>query len=156
MSNKVKSFTLSELLVTMIITVIVVGLAFTVLDLVRKQIIVIGKNYNRTTEFAFFKQRIWLDFNKNNDITYNPVNNQVVLKSDSDTVYYNFNGDFVLRNKDTLKTKIKIEKLFFQGTEIKQGIIDAIGFLEEKEAADSHFFVFKNNDATFFMNQDGF
>jgi hypothetical protein len=156
MNSKVKSFTLSELLVTMIITVIVVGLAFTVLDLVRKQIIAIQKNYNRTTELAFFKQRIWLDFNKNNDITYNAIENQVVLKSDFDTISYNFKDDIVIRNKDTLNTKVKIEKIFFQGIEIKQGIIDAISFLEEKEASDSKFIVFKNNDATFFMNQDGF
>jgi hypothetical protein len=156
MNSKVKSFTLSELLVTMIITVIVVGLAFTVLDLVRKQIIAIQKNYNRTTELAFFKQRIWLDFNKNNDITYNAIENQVVLKSDFDTISYNFKDDIVIRNKDTLNTKVKIEKIFFKGIEIKQGIIDAISFLEEKEASDSKFIVFKNNDATFFMNQDGF
>lgn len=156
MNSKVKSFTLSELLVTMIITVIVVGLAFTVLNLVRKQINAIQKNYNRTTELAFFKQRIWLDFNKNYDITYNATENQVVLKSDFDTISYNFEDDFVMRNKDTLKTKVKIEKIFFQGNEIKQGNIDAIAFIEDKEAAYSHFFIFKNNDATFFMNQDGF
>jgi|694.fasta_scaffold30750_4 hypothetical protein len=156
MNSKVKSFTLSELLVTMIITVIVVGLAFTVLDLVRKQINAIQKNYNRTTELAFFKQRIWLDFNKNNDIIYNAIENQVVLKSDFDTISYNFKDDIVIRNKDTLNTKVKIEKIFFKGIEIKQGIIDAISFLEEKEASDSKFIVFKNNDATFFMNQDGF
>jgi hypothetical protein len=156
MKSKVKSFTLSELLVTMIITVIVVGLAFTVLDLVRKQINAIQKNYNRTTELAFFKQRIWLDFNKNNDIIYNAIENQVVLKSDFDTISYNFKDDIVIRNKDTLNTKVKIEKIFFKGIEIKQGIIDAISFLEEKEASDSKFIVFKNNDATFFMNQDGF
>jgi hypothetical protein len=124
--------------------------------LVRKQINAIQKNYNRTTELAFFKQRIWLDFNKNNDIIYNAIENQVVLKSDFDTISYNFKDDIVIRNKDTLNTKVKIEKIFFKGIEIKQGIIDAISFLEEKEASDSKFIVFKNNDATFFMNQDGF
>ena len=71
MKSKVKSFTLSELLVAMIITVIVVGLAFTVLNLVNKQIAVIQKNYNRTTNLAFFKQRIWLDFNKHSQIIFN-------------------------------------------------------------------------------------
>ena len=156
MNSKIKSFTLSELLVAMIITVIVVGLAFSVLNLVRRQIFVIEKNYNRTTELAFFKQRIWLDFNKNRGVIYNPVDNQIILQSELDTISYSFKGDFVLRNKDTLKTKIKIEKLYFGGKEIKQGTIDAISFLEEKEASDSHFFVFKKNDATFFMNQNGF
>ncbi|MBC7523111.1 MAG: hypothetical protein H7239_01530 [Flavobacterium sp.] len=156
MNSKVKSFTLSELLVTMIITVIVVGLAFTVLDLVRKQIIGIQKNYNRTTEFAFLKQRIWLDFNKNNNITFNLTANQIVLKSEFDTIYYSFKSDFILRNKDTLKSTVKIEKIFFKGNEITQGNLDAISFFDEKESAHSHFFVFKNNDATFLMNQNGF
>ena len=156
MKSKVKSFTLSELLVAMIITVIVVGLAFTVLNLVNKQIIVIQKNYNRTTNLAFFKQRIWLDFNKHSQIIFNSNDNQLVFKSEIDSVYYNLNNDFVLRNTDTLKTGIQIEKLFFQGNEVTEGIIDAISFIEKKEAADSHFFVFKKNDATLFMNQDGF
>lgn len=156
MNSKLKSFTLSELLVAMIITVIVVGLAFTVLNLITKQIAVIQKNYNRSTELAFFKQRMWLDFNKNNEVVFDEVANQIELRSEFDTVYYSFKEDFVLRNADTVKTKIKIEKLFFQGREIKQGNIDAISFLDEKEAVDSRFFVFKDNDATFFMNQDGF
>lgn len=155
-NNKVKSFTLAELLVAMIITVIVVGLAFTVLNLVKKQIVVIQKNYDRTTELAFFKQRIWLDFNKNSTITFNATNNQLILKSQNDSVYYYFEPDYVLRNTDTLKTKIQIEKASFQGTPIKEGIVDAISFLEKKEASDSHFIVFKKNDATLFMNQNGF
>lgn len=156
MNTKVKSFTLSELLVTMIITVIVVGLAFTVLNLVKKQIAVIQKNYNRTTELAFFKQRIWLDFNKKSEIIFNSNENSLILKTETDSVYYDFTTGFVLRDKDTLKTNLQIEKLFFQGNEVKEGVIDAISFLEKKEAADSHFFVFKKNDATLFMNQDGF
>ncbi len=156
MKTKVKSFTLSELLVAMIITVIVVGLAFTVLNLVKKQITIIQKNYNRTTELAFFKQRIWLDFNKNSEIAYNDQTQQLTLKSATDSVYYSFYDDFVIRNTDTLKTKLKIENLYFQGVQAEGGIIDAISFVENKEAADSHFFVFKKNDATLFMNQDGF
>lgn len=156
MNSKVKSFTLSELLVAMIITVIVVGLAFTVLNLVKKQISVIEKNYNRTTELAFFKQRMWLDFNKNTTIIFNSNKNQLTLKSETDSVFYNFNADYILRNTDTLKTKVLIENLFFQGTKVKDGTVDAISFIEKKEAADSHFFVFKKNDATLFMNQDGF
>lgn len=156
MNNKVKSFTLSELLVAMIITVIVVGLAFTVLNLVKKQITVIEKNYNRTTQLAFFKQRMALDFNKNAALFFNSKINELVLKSDLDSVFYNFKDDCVLRNKDTLKTKIQIEKLFFQGNEVSDGIVDAISFIEKKEASDSHFFMFKKNDASLFMNQDGF
>lgn len=156
MKTKVKSFTLSELLVAMIITVIVVGLAFTVLNLVKKQITIIQKNYNRTTELAFFKQRIWLDFNTNSEIVFNSNSQQLLLKSAVDSVSYSFYDEYVLRNNDTLKTKLKIENLYFQGNQTQDGTIDAISFLENKDAGDSHFFVFKKNDATLFMNQDGF
>lgn len=156
MKNKVKSFTLSELLVAMIITVIVVGLAFTVLNLVKKQIIFIQDNYNKTNEFALFKQSIWLDFNRNNTVFFNLNEKKIIFKSATDSIYYTISDDFVLRNKDTLNVNINIEKLLFQGNEVSQGNIDGISLVENKEGIDSHFFVFKKNDATLFMNQDGF
>ena len=156
MNKKIKSFTLSELLVAMIITLIVVGLAFTVLNLVKKQIHTIQRNYNRTSELAFFKQRIWLDFNNYSHINFDSKSNQLILKSETDSIFYNFNQEYILRNTDTLKTKVQIEKLCFEGTNVNSGRIDAISFIEKKEASDSHFFVFKKNDATLFMNQDGF
>ncbi|WP_299517042.1 prepilin-type N-terminal cleavage/methylation domain-containing protein, partial [uncultured Flavobacterium sp.] len=63
MIKKVKSFTLSELIVVMIITVIVVGIAFSVLLLVKKQIKGIEKNYQKTTQLALFEEKFWRDFN---------------------------------------------------------------------------------------------
>jgi competence protein ComGF len=156
MNKKIKSFTLSELLVVMIITVIVVGIAFTVLNIVKKQIHTIQMNYSRTTELAFFKQRMYLDFNNYSHINFDSKANQLILKSESDSVFYDFSQDNIIRNTDTLKTKVQIEKLCFEGTNVNSGRIDAITFIEKKEASDSHFFVFKKNDATLFMNQDGF
>ncbi len=156
MNKKVKSFTLSELLVAMIITVIVVGLSFTVLNLVKKQLTQIQKNYSKTNELAFFKQQIWLDFNRNKVIFYDTNHNQLFLKSDKDSLFYTFETDFILRKKDTLKSKIAIEKLYFQGNEVNEGMIDAISFVEKTASTNTHFFVFKKNDATLFMNQDGF
>ena len=113
MNNKVKSFTLSELLVSMIITVIVVGLSFSVLNLVKKQLAQIQRDYAKTNELTFFKQQIWLDFNKNNLIFYNIKQNQLLLKSDTDSLLYTFETDFIIRKNDTLKSNIEIEKLFF-------------------------------------------
>ena len=156
MNNKVKSFTLSELLVSMIITVIVVGLSFSVLNLVKKQLAQIQRDYAKTNELTFFKQQIWLDFNKNNLIFYNIKQNQLLLKSDTDSLLYTFETDFIIRKNDTLKSNIEIEKLFFEGNEVKDGIIDAISFTEKTTSTNKHFFVFKKNDATLFMNQDGF
>ena len=156
MNHKVRSFTLSELLIVMIITVIVVGLAFSVLNLVKKEILAVEKNYTQSTSLSFFKQQIWLDFNKNSVIYFVPQNNQIILKSELDSIYYNFDDRFVLRNNDTLKIKIEIEKLYFEGIPVKEGKIDGFSFFRKDKEPNSLFFVFKKNDATLLMNQDGF
>lgn len=151
-----QSFTLSELLVTMIITVIIVGLAFSVLNLVRKQVHAIEVNYSKRSEATFFKQSIWLDFNRSTELLFNRNDKRLWLKSETDSVSYTFQDDYVLRNKDTLKIALQIEKLWFMGKNTEEGIIDAVTFTEKKEGMTSGFFVFKKNDATLFMNQDGF
>ena len=46
--------------------------------------------------------------------------------------------------------------MFFEGNEVKEGWIDAMSFSASKEIPDYVFFVFKQNDASLFMNKDGF
>lgn len=156
MKNKIKSFTLSELLVAMIITVIIIGIAFSVLNLVKKEIGTIEKNYSKTTELLQLEQRLWLDYNTHSNVNYRKKNNLLTLISEVDTVTYNFSDNFILRNKDTIKAKVTIDKLYFLGKEIKEGTSDAISILCSKELPNYTIFVFKQNDATFFMNKDGF
>jgi Tfp pilus assembly protein FimT len=57
-AGKLKSFTLSELLIVMIITAIVVGMAFSVLRLVQKQIHTIQTNFDKSSTLALFEQRL--------------------------------------------------------------------------------------------------
>lgn len=154
-SNKVKSFTLSELLIVMIITVIIVGIAFSVLNLVKKEIVVIEKNYRKTTNLLLFEERLWLDFNNYPKIEFSSNENKLFLKSETDTILYQFYDDYVMRNQDTIKSKLDIDKIYFQGNQTKQGEIDAISILGVKELPDYTIFVFKQNDATFFMNNHG-
>lgn len=155
--NKIKSFTLPELLVVMIITAIVIGMAFSVLRLVQKQIYAIETNFQKTCSLALFEQKMWQDFNELNLIEYNESSHSLLMQSEMDTVLYSFQENYTLRNKDTLKLKLKTDKLFFKGKAVQDGSIDAISISGAEELPDYEIFVSKKNDLTLSMNQeDGF
>jgi type II secretory pathway pseudopilin PulG len=154
MKNKIKSFTLAELLVVMIITAIVVGIAFSVLRLVQKQIVAIQKNYNKSTSLSLFEQRLWQDFNIYTDLSFDSAKGNLFLKSPLDSVTYTFEDRCVLRNNDTIPLKLEIEKIYFEGKEVQSGAIDAISFSGEAELRNYRIFVSKKNDLNHSMNQE--
>lgn len=153
-TRKLRSFTLAELLVVMIITAIVVGMAFSVLRLVQKQIYAIQTNFDKTSTLALFEQKLWQDFNEPHTIIYDSQKQILVMTSEIDTVTYSFQEKFTMRNLDTIKLKINPNKIFFKGKEIKSGTIDAITLFAETELPDYQIFVSKKNDLTLFMNQE--
>ena len=155
MQNKVKSFTLAELLVVMIITAIVVGMAFSVLQMIQRQIHIINKSLNKSANLSLFEQKIWQDFNEFNYLEFDRKDNTLAMKSEIDSVLYYFDEEYVMRNKDTIKLKLAIEMTFFQGAEIVEGEIDAVSISGEKEFPEYKMFISKKNDATLLMNTDG-
>ncbi|OXA94259.1 hypothetical protein B0A62_11420 [Flavobacterium hydatis] len=147
--NKLKSFTLAELLIVMIITAIVVGMAFTILRLVQKQIHTIQTNFEKSSNLALFEQKLWQDFNELNTIQYNEKDNFLFMESEIDTVIYSFKDNYTLRNADTIKLKLVPNKIFLNGKETKNGSIDAIRIIANTELVDYEIFVSKKNDVTF-------
>jgi type II secretory pathway pseudopilin PulG len=156
LKSKLKSFTLAEVLVVMVITAIIIGMAFSVLRLVQKQIHTIQKNFDKTSNLALFEQRLWQDFNEYNNAELQTKQNILRLASEKDTIIYQFKDDFVLRNTDTIKVKLTISKGLFMGKQVKEGNIDAISLSGESEVPNYSIFVSRKNDLTFFMNEDGF
>ncbi len=155
--NKIKSFTLPELLVVMIITAIIVGLAFSVLRLVQKQIYSIQTNFEKTNNLILFEQRLWQDFNELNTIQCNREERSLLMESEIDTVRYAFKENYILRNKDTIKLKIILNKFLFEGKEVQKGNIDALMISGKLELPNYQIFISKKNDITLFMNkEDGF
>lgn len=153
-SLKVKSFTLSELLVVMIITAIVVGLAFSVLRLVQRQIYLIQKNYDKSVELALFEQKLWQDFNEHPVVVFNSKANKLQLESEIDTVIYHFESENVLRDKDTIKVKVNVANVLFEGKKVNEGDIDAIRLNAETELPEYSIFVFRKLDVNFYMNRE--
>jgi hypothetical protein len=138
----------------MIITAIVVGLAFSVLRLVQKQIYAIQKNFDKTTTLVLFEQKMWQDFNELHTIQFDSKYNSLILTSEIDTVNYTFRDNFILRNKDTIQLQVGVSKLLFNGKEVKTGYIDALSISGEAEIPNYEIFISKKNDLTFFMNQE--
>lgn len=156
-TRRIRSFTLSEMIIVMIITAIVVGMAFSVLRIVQKQIHVIQSNFEKTSALVLFEQKLWQDFNEPRNIIYDSNKQKLIMTSEIDTVTYSFQEKFCMRNLDTIKLRIIPSKRFFRGREINSGCIDAISVLAETELPDYHIFISKKNDLTLYMNQeDGF
>ncbi|GGF10437.1 PulJ/GspJ family protein [Flavobacterium limi] len=153
-AGKLKSFTLSELIVVMIITAIVVGMAFSVLRIVQKQIHKIQSNFERTSTLTLFEQKLWQDFNETHDAVYYNDTQSLVLISELDTIAYSFQEKYTMRNLDTIHLVINPNKVFFKGKEVSTGIVDAISLDAKTEIPDYEIFVSKKNDITLFMNQD--
>lgn len=135
----------------MIITVIVVGIAFSVLQLVQKEITKIKKNYEKEIEISLLEQLIWRDMN-NCQKTIIKGNEYLVCITEIDSIIYSFKKDFILRNKDTLRVKTEIVHSYFNDTIVNYGEIDAIEISLEKEIKDFQLFIFKKNDITYTRN----
>lgn len=138
------------MLVVMIITAIVVGMAFSILTLVQKQVLQIKDNFSKKTELALFEHQIWLDISDHNTI----IKNQQELKmiNDIDTVTYIFDEQFVIRQSDTVKLAIVPQKNFLNDKEVSLGRVDALLFSADTEIKGYQFFVYSKPDATHYIN----
>lgn len=151
-NKKIKSFTLSEMVVVLIITTIVVGLAFSVLNLVQRHMKGIQQNFTNKTELQKLEQILYLDFNRFPNIEYNEVEDKLTFKSELEETVYQFRSNLILKENDTFNVSIQNKKLFFNGSHVNKGSIDAIKIVSAKEYRNSTLFIFKINDATHFVN----
>ena len=152
-SKKIQSFTITEMLVVMILTAIVISIAILVLNLVQKELKGIQINFKNNTELRTLEQALWSDFNKN-DIVFDAKNNQLICSLPIDTTYYKFTENYVLRNKDTLKISIE-QKVFFLDMKETLTSVDAIEIKLSKEFQNKQLFIYKTKGASYYMNNNG-
>ncbi|MCF6318181.1 MAG: prepilin-type N-terminal cleavage/methylation domain-containing protein [Proteobacteria bacterium] len=152
MNKKIAAFTLSEMIVVLILTSIVVGLAFSVLTLVQKHMHTIQNNFKQNTELNKLEQSLWLDFNRYSKINYDALENELRFATEIDSITYTFNNQYIVKDIDTFHIQINSKTLFFDGNFTEKGIIDAIKLETSKTFQNQKLFVFKQNDATLFMD----
>ena len=149
--KKLRAYTLAEMIVVVILTSIVVGLAFTILNLVQKQMLGAQKNYGLHSELSLLKQSLWIDMHRYPQAKYNNTNQTLTFLSEVDSVSYNFQDQNIIKDIDTFNLNLNSKSFFYKGKEVNSGTIDAIKLtlLKDKE---SLFFIYKQNDATAYMN----
>ncbi|QLG46789.1 PulJ/GspJ family protein [Costertonia aggregata] len=150
-ATRFKAFTLSEMVIALVITVIVVGLAFTILGLVQKQMWAIESNYEQGTETNLLRQALWIDFNRYSEFNFDRISNRLQGSNPLEKVIYTFETDFVLREKDTFHVRLAEKKFYFDGKSISSGSIDAIELLTGKEQGSKRIFVYKHNASADYM-----
>lgn len=152
MIKKINAYTLSEVLVVLLLTSIIAGMAFSVLSMVQKQLFSVQKNMDLKTNFRQLEQSLMLDFNKYHNVKYNVEDDQLVCYSELDSIIYNFNLNYVQKNIDTFYVAGIHKRLFFTTKEVENGIIDAIKIDSIGKNPNLQMFLFKKNDANTFFN----
>lgn len=150
MKTKVRAFTLNEMIIVMIISTLVVGLAFTVLSLVQRHMWSIQQNFSLNTEVNRLEQALWIDTNNYNTMSYHE--NKLKFISAIDSTIYQFKSNYVVKDKDTFSLELGDKEFFFNGTKISKGKVDAFRLDLPKQYKDQSLFIFKHNDATQFID----
>jgi len=150
-NKKVYAFTLSEMIVVLVLTSIVVGLAFSVLGLVQKQMTAIKDNYNKNLELNKLETSLWLDFNRYSSISYDSLEDELLLINELDSMSYKFSERYIIKEQDTFFIQLENKELYFNGVSSITHQVDAIKLRTSKAFLNRELFVFKKNDANTFM-----
>ena len=143
--KRVKGFTLSEMLVVMFITVVVVGLAFSILRLVEGQMMESRKRYVLKTEVNLLRQVITKDLNSISRAYVSPDGQEALLFNEIEEFKYEFNKEYILRNRDTFKINLKKKLFFFGGVQLTNPReFDAFELVLDDKVGTTLFFAKKN------------
>ena len=149
--NKLNAFTLSELLVVLVVSSIVISMTFLVLNMVRKQVVSIQENYQKKQEVRFFEARFSRDFNSHN-ASYDPKKKSLKLTNTKDSIRYVFSDLFIIREKDTFPIEVAKIHLFLDGTTVREKTIDAIAIALSSRFANQQLFIHQTKDAAYYIN----
>jgi len=139
------------MIVVLLITIIVVGLAFSVLRLVQKQMGGMQENYENGTELNLLRQALWIDFTSYPTINYNDANNTLQFSNELGFKDYTIEKEQIIREKDTFKLKLKSITFYLDGIEYVNGEIDALRLETTKEQGSKVIFVHAENAANEYM-----
>lgn len=150
---KVSSFTLSELLVVMAVSGILVTGAFYALNSVQKQVENLQKMFELEQKIYVLERQFFKEF-QSKSIYYNTDDNTLRIEDPNHkNVEYKFRSGYLLRNADTLGIQMKVNAVYEKGNIKKEGVIDAIDLQVEGVYNPNRLFISKRNDAAFYMNK---
>lgn len=149
--KRIAAFTLSELMVVLVVSSIVVTIAFFALSSVQKQVRSIQQTYEKQQEIQFIERLLLGDLNTHEGY-YDDKKKVLLLTNSRDSVQYYFDDHIMTRNKDTMRLKVVSKVLYREGKEIKKGSIDAIELQFSNTFSIHSIFVSKMNDASHYIH----
>lgn len=150
-SKKLNAFTLAEMLVVLVVASLVIAMGFQVLQMVRKQVISIQKNYQKKQTVKLFETTLTRDLNRYSAY-YNKREEKLILKNTKDSITYTFLDKRVVKQKDTIDLEIESKTLFLDGQITNNSFLDAIALKLSNNFGSKEIFVQSKKDASFYMN----
>jgi len=152
-TNKIHAFALQELMVVLAITAIVVGMAFSVLNLVQRQMGTIEDIYAMKLEANKLRQSLWIDFNRYSYVHFDERKNQLYFSNELEEKTYTITENQFTTVRDTFDITLDFKQFYFNNMERQTGEIDAIELKTNKETGHQQIFVFKENAPATYINQ---
>jgi type II secretory pathway component PulJ len=150
--NKIKAFSLQEMMVVLVITTVVVGMAFAVLNLVQRQMGSIETIYAIKTDINQLRQFLWIDFSRYDYIAVDQKSNQILFSNELEGRQYEIiNGNSI--RTENLEMEFESIEYYFDNQKVVQGEIDAISIITSKDTGHQEVFVFKQNTPVTYINQ---
>lgn len=151
--RKIPAFLLQEMMVVLAIATIVVGMAFSVLNLVRKQMSTIDDIYEVKLDANKLRQSLWTDFNRYSYVHFDQKKEVLYFSNELEEKWYAFDETKIITKRDTFFLRLDKRALYFGNSERHSGEIDALELKTSKETGQQLIFVFKKNTPTTYVNQ---
>lgn len=151
-NHKIQAFALQEMMVVLAITAIVVGMAYSVLNLVQKQMSTISGIYDVKMEANKLRQSLWIDFNRYSYAHYDQKKEMLYLSNALEEKWYAFKDNHIVMERDTFRIQVDSRVFYFNNKVRSKGEIDAIKLKTGKESGYQQIFVFKANAPATFVN----
>lgn len=152
MKTKIKAFTLSEMLVVLLLTAIVVGIAFSILSLVQRQMGGIQNTLEDGSRFRQLKQQAAIDINTFQKFKFIKKDSALVFSHPMDSIVYKFENKTIIRHADTFKVNLNSFKLYYNGIETSEGKIDAFKLNTLQNGYQRQIFLYKLQDSETLMH----
>ena len=151
--KKIPSYTISEMIVTLIVTIVVVGIAFSVLSLVQGHMKDIELNYEDKTELNKFKQSLWIDFYQNEKVSFSAAENEILFMNPiKGEKRYKVLSTAINTTKDTFNLTVKEISAMFEGKLLNRGEIDALNIVIDDKGFERNIWVYKNTVAADYID----
>lgn len=133
MRRRLNAFTLLELMVVMVISALLLSMAYTALHLVQRQQAVIERKTAILSQVSAWQEALNSDFYASTEVLLGPATDRVSCQRPAGIVAYTLVDSTLVREQgevvDTLRVPVRQVAYFWQGQPRTAGLIDEVALL---------------------------